>query len=120
PSLEDAARSMGYNTKGVIRHVVIPQLKPAFWAGSLIIGLYVLGDFGAVSLMRFETFSYALFLQYSASYDRIYAAWIALMMLAITGSILVIEYRLLRGIKLHRTSSGVSRSVHVSKLGRFK
>lgn len=120
PSLEDAARSMGYDTKGVLRHVIIPQLKPAFWAGSLIIGLYVLGDFGAVSLMRFETFSYALFLQYSASYDRIYAAWIALMMLTITGSILIIEYRLLRGIKLHRTSSGVSRSVHLSKLRGFK
>jgi len=120
PSLEDAARSMGYNTKAIIRHVVVPQLKPAFWAGSLIIGLYVLGDFGAVSLMRFETFSYALFLQYSASYDRIYAAWIALMMLGITGSILIIEYKLLRGIKLHRTSSGVARSVHESNLGNLR
>ncbi len=120
PALEDAARSMGYNTKGVLRHVVVPQLKPAFWAGSLIIGLYVLGDFGAVSLMRFETFSYALFLQYTASYDRIYAAWIALMMLAITGTILVVEYKLLRGIKLHRTSSGVSRVGHLSKLGYLR
>jgi iron(III) transport system permease protein len=117
PSLEDAARSMGLNTKGVLRHVVIPQLKPAFWAGSLIIGLYVLGDFGAVSLMRFETFSYALFLQYTSSYDRIYAAWIAIMMLTITGTILIIEYKLLRGIKLHRTGSGVSRIGHLSKLG---
>ncbi len=116
PSLEDAARSMGLNTKSVMRHVVIPQLKPAFWAGSLIIGLYVLGDFGAVSLMRFETFSYALFLQYTASYDRIYAAWIAIMMLAITGTILVIEYKLLRGMKLHRTGSGASRVGHLTKL----
>jgi iron(III) transport system permease protein len=119
PSLEDAARSMGLNTKSVLVRVVIPQLKPAFWAGSLIIGLYVLGDFGAVSLMRFETFSYALFLQYTASYDRIYAAWIAIMMLSITGTILVIEYKLLRGIRLHRTGSGVSRVGHVSKLGHL-
>jgi len=118
PSLEDAARSMGLNTVGVLRHVVIPQLKPAFWAGSLVIGLYVLGDFGAVSLMRFETFSYALFLQYTASYDRVYAAWIAIMMLSITGTVLVIEYKLLRGIKLHRTGSGEARIGHQSKLGR--
>ncbi len=119
-ALEYAARSLVYKNKGVLRHLVFPQLKPAFWAGSLIIGLYVLGDFGAVSLMRFETFSYALFLQYTASYDRIYAAWIALMMLAITGTILVVEYKLLRGIKLHRTSSGVSRVGHRSKLGVWR
>lgn len=119
PSIEDAARSMGLKTSSVLLRVVLPQLKPAFWAGSLIIGLYVLGDFGAVSLMRFETFSYALFLQYTASYDRIYAAWIAIMMLSITGTILVIEYKLLRGIRLHRTGSGVSRVGHISKLGHL-
>jgi iron(III) transport system permease protein len=119
PSLEEAAQTFGYSKLQVIGKVVIPQLKPSFWAGTLIIGLYVLGDFGAVSLMRFETFSYALFLQYSASYDRIYAAWLALLMLSVTGVILVAEYKLLKGLRLHRTSTGAARSIKSEPLGVY-
>jgi iron(III) transport system permease protein len=120
PSTEEAARSLGSSNRTILFRVVIPQLKPAFLAGMLIIGLYVLGDFGAVSLMRFETFSYALYLQYAASYDRIYAAWIALMLLSLTISILFVEYRLLRGLLFYRTGSGSSRRFHKVKLGRWK
>lgn len=119
PSLEEAAQTFGFSKLQVISKIVIPQLKPSFWAGTLIIGLYVLGDFGAVSLMRFETFSYALFLQYSASYDRIYAAWLALMMLSVTGMILVAEYKLLKGVRLHRTSVGAARTFTSEPLGKF-
>lgn len=117
PSLEEAARSLGMSSSGVYRKIVIPQLRPAFLAGVLIIGLYVLGDFGAVSLMRYETFSYALFLQYSASYDRIYAAWLALMLLSLTATILIAEYRLLRGKLFHRTGTGTARKTRISQLG---
>jgi iron(III) transport system permease protein len=117
PAIEEAARSLGYGSTEVYRKVVLPQLRPAFLSGVLIIGLYVLGDFGAVSLMRFETFSYALFLQYSASYDRVYAAWLALMLLSITGTILLAEYRLLKGKRFHRAGSGVTRKMRISALG---
>ncbi len=89
--------------------MTLPQLRPAFYAGALLIGLHVLGDFGVVSLMRFETFSYALYLQYSASYDRLYAAWLALMLLVMTGGILLLEARLLRGLLFHRTGAGTRR-----------
>lgn len=119
-STEEAARSMGYSTPSILFRVTLPQLKPAFYAGLLIIGLYVIGDFGAVSLMRFETFSYALYLQYAASYDRIYAAWIALMLLAITCSVLFLEYRLLRGLLFYRTGTGTGKKGRISRLGYLK
>ena len=108
-SLEESARSLGYGPRDIVLKVVLPQLRPAFYSGALLVGLHVLGDFGVVSLMRFETFSYALYLQYSASYDRVYAAWLALMLLALTGAVLVLEARLLRGLFLHRTGAGVRR-----------
>lgn len=120
PSLEEAGRSLGLTSAQIYGKIVIPQLRPAFLAGILIIGLYVLGDFGAVSLMRFETFSYALFLQYSASYDRIYAAWLALMLLALTATILFAEYRLLKGKLFHRAGTGTARKMRISKLGKLK
>ena len=120
PSVEEAARSLGNPSWRVYSRIVLPQLRPAFLSGVLIIGLYVLGDFGAVSLMRFETFSYALYLQYSASYDRIYAAWLALMLLGLTATILIMEYRLLKGMLFHRVGTGSARKIRLSKLGKLK
>ncbi len=120
PSLEETARSLGYGPVAVVYRVVLPQLRPAFYSGAMLVGLHVLGDFGVVSLMRFETFSYALYLQYSASYDRIYAAWLALMLLGLTGTILLVEARLLRGLLLHRSGTGVNRKLQLVRLGPWR
>ncbi len=120
PSLEESARALGCSRREVFFRVVLPQLRPAFLAGALLIGLHVLGDFGVVSLMRFETFSYAVYLQYVASYDRIYAAWLALLLLVLTAGVLFLEARLLRGLSLHRTGSGTHRRAVSVRLGPWR
>ena len=120
PTLEETALALGYSPRAVFIRVIMPQLRPAFYAGALLIGLHVLGDFGVVSLMRFETFSYALYLQYIGSFDRIYAAWLALMLLVLTGGVLVLEARLLRGLRFHRAGTGSHRVLSVHKLGRWR
>ena len=120
PALEETAQSLGYTPAQVFLRVVLPQLRPAFYAGALLVGLHVLGDFGVVSLMRFETFSYALYLQYNASYDRIYAAWLALMLLGMTASVLVLEARLLRGLLFHRTGAVPTRAAGMAALGLWR
>ena len=107
PALEESARSLGYRRRQVFYHVLIPQLRPALYASGLLVGLHVLGDFGVVSLMRFETFSYALYLQYIASFDRIYAAWLGLMLLVFAGCLLYAEAQLLRGNSFHRAGVGI-------------
>ena len=120
PALEESAQALGYSRWRVFVRVVLPQLRPGYLAGSLLVGLHVLGDFGVVSLMRFETFSYALYLQYTASYDRIYAACLALMLLALTGAVLLLEARLLKGLLLHRTGSGTTRRSVPHRLGAWR
>lgn len=120
PALEESARALGYSRWQVFVQVIVPQLRPGFLAGSLLVGLHVLGDFGVVSLMRFETFSYALYLQYAASYDRIYAACLALMLLALTVAVLFLEARLLRGLLLYRTGTGTTRRAVPFRLGRWR
>lgn len=119
PSVEEAARSLGYSSRQILFRVIIPQLKPSYLAGMLIISLYVIGDFGAVSLMRFETFSYALFLQYESAFDRVYAAWIALMLLALTSTILVAEYKLLKGLSFYRIGVGSARRTKITELSSW-
>ncbi len=119
PAQEEAARSLGHNTRQIFFNVWLPHLKPAYLSGALIISLYVLGDFGAVSLMRYETISVALFTQYAGSYDRIYAAWLALMLIALTATLLFAEARILKGVRLSRVGTGAMRH-RSSSLGTWK
>ena len=120
PALEESAQALGHSRWQVFVQIVLPQLRPAFLAGGLLIALHVLGDFGVVSLMRYDTFSYALYIQYAASYDRIYAACLALMLLTLTGAILVLEARLLKGLLFHRTGSGTVRRSSRHRLGHWR
>ena len=119
-SIEEASRSLGQDARSTFTKVVLPQLRPAYLAGTLLVSLHVFGDFGTVSLMRFETFSYALYLQYIAAYDRIYAAWLALMLLGLTTAALVLEYRLLKKAIYHRLGRGAARARTYLKLGSWK
>ncbi len=105
-SLEEAARALGASPREVFFRVTLPHLMPALMAGWLVVGLYVIGDFGAVALMRYEVFSYAIYIQFSAAFDRVYAAWLALMLIAIALSVVWWESRLREGAHFARTGSG--------------
>lgn len=116
-SLEESARSLGLSRTAVIFRVVLPQLRPALLAGWLVVSLYVLGDFGAVALMRFETFSLAIYTQYTAAFDRNNAALLSLMLLLITTTIVVFELRLLGRRRYARTGRGAPRLARREPLG---
>ena len=120
PSLEESARSLGYRYSETFFHIILPQLRPALYASGLLISLHVLGDFGIVSLMRYETFSYALYTEYTLSFEHIYAAWLALMLLVFTGCLLYLEAKLLNRVVLHRAGSGVSRQLPQIPLGTWR
>ncbi len=119
-SIEEVSRSLGHDAKSTFIKIILPQLKPAFLAGALLISLHVIGDFGTVSLMRFETFSYALYLQYIAAFDRIYAAWLALMLLGLTTAALVLEYKLLKKAIYYRLGRGAAKTKTYLRLGPWK
>lgn len=55
PSLEESARLLGRSPWTVFRTVVFPQTAPAIWAGSLVVFLYAVSDFGAVALLGYDT-----------------------------------------------------------------
>ena len=69
PALEEAARGLGSSRWRTVRTVVLPQLRPALLSGSLLVALYVLSDFGAVSLLRYETFTRAIYAQFRGRLD---------------------------------------------------
>lgn len=119
-AIEESAQALGLTRRQVFLRVVLPQLKPAWLAGALLIVLHVLGDFGVVSLMRFETFSYAIFLQYTGAFDRLYAAWLALMLLTLTATLLTAEAKTLRGTFLARRGPGAAAVSPRTALGTWR
>jgi iron(III) transport system permease protein len=119
-SLSEAARALGAGPVRRFRHVTLPQLRPGIVAGSMLVGLYVFGDFGVVSLMRYETISYALFVQYLAAFDRVYAAWLALMLITAATVLIFVEMWVLRGVSLARRSGAHRRPYKVFVLGRWR
>ncbi|WP_205738400.1 ABC transporter permease [Billgrantia endophytica] len=118
-NLEESARSLGYTQGEILRKVTLPHLMPSLMAGWLVITLYVLGDFGAVALMRYEAFSYAIYTQYSGAFDRIYAAWLAIMLLALAASFVMLDSLVLKR-KLARVGTGVARPLKPAPLGRAR
>jgi iron(III) transport system permease protein len=118
PGVEESARALGCSPRQVFFRVTLPHLRPALFAGWLVIGLYVIGDFGAVALMRYEAFSYALYIQYSSAYDRVYAAWLALILVAIAFTVVWWESRLREGVRYARTGTGSGSRLVRARLGR--
>ncbi len=116
-SLEDTARSLGLTPREVFLRVQLPHLLPALYSGWLVIGLYTIGDFGAVALMRYEAFSFAIYQQYSGAFDRVYAAWLALILIAIALSVVWWEGRLRRDTRLARVGSGAGAAQRRMRLG---
>lgn len=61
PSLEESARLLGRSPVAVFRTVVLPQASSAVWAGSLLVFLYAISDFGAVTLLGYDTLTEQIF-----------------------------------------------------------
>ena len=72
--LEEVARSLGHGRLQVLLGVTLRRVWPAATAGGLLVALYVLSDFGAVSLMRYDAFTLGIYTSYRATFDRTPAA----------------------------------------------
>ena len=120
PALEETSRSLGYGPWKTFWSVTLPALRPAIAAGSLLVALYTLSDFGAVSLLRYETFTWAIYIQYESAFDRNIAAILSLVLVTLAMAILVVE-ALTRGrSRYYRSGAGVARMPGLVRLGRWR
>lgn len=116
PAIEEVARSLGKSPFAAFRTTTLPQAFPAAAAGSLLVGLYALSDFGAVSIFRVDAFTRVIFASYRASFDRTSAAVLA-SILVILALILVFAERKLRGKSLQfRSATGTQRMAVLTRL----
>src|SRR5690606_20826581 len=120
PQLEEAARSMGRTPAETFRTVVLPQLRPALAAGSVLVALYVMSDFGAVSIMRFESFTTEIYVQYRSSFDRTGAASLAAVLVLLMLVLIWLNGRVHRRQALYRSTPDTARPARPYPLGRWR
>lgn len=120
PKLEEASRSLGQKPWNSFTRVTLPLLKPAIAAGGLLVALYTLSDFGAVSLMRYETFTWAVYLQYQSAFNRHVAAALALVLIAVAAVVVISETRARSKAKYYRTHTGSAVSTSKIQLGGWR
>lgn len=119
-ALEAASRTLGHGPGATFRHVTLPQLRPALVAGGLLVALYVLRDFGAVSIMRYDTFTRVIYVQYQSAFDRHGAALLALLLVAMTLGLLVVEKGFEQRARYHATGGQAARRAPTVPLGRWR
>ncbi|MFZ5640232.1 MAG: ABC transporter permease [Bacillota bacterium] len=118
-SLEEAAMISGCGPWQVFRRVILPLLRPAIGAGSLLVALYVLADFGTVAMLRFQTFSSAVYTQLVGRYDRSAAAVLSAILVVITIALIWLEWRSRAGVRYDQTT-GAYRPGQIYKLGHWR
>ncbi|MGY6529270.1 MAG: ABC transporter permease [Cyanobacterium sp.] len=120
PALEESARSLGYGAWGIFFRVTLPLLRPSIVAGSLLVSLYALQDFGTPALMRFNSFTHAIFTQYRSSFNRSLAASLSMVLVVVVLVILVIEQRVRTNASYYSRGSGAINKGRLIPLGRWK
>ena len=77
PALEESARTLGQNRWGVFYTITLPLLWPSLLAGSLLIALHMLVEFGALSIIGLQTFTTAIYQQFELEFSNANAAMLS-------------------------------------------
>lgn len=118
PGLEDVCRSLGHGPWHAFTHALLPQLLPALGGGALLVLTHMFAEFGALALLRVQTFTTAIFESYELQFDSASAAMqsIVLMLLCIPAA--WAEMRLRTGRRIARVGRGATRQSQAIVLGR--
>ena len=120
PTTEEASRGLGHGAWATFFRVTLPQLRPSIAAGSLLVALYTLSEFGAVALLRYNTFTFTIYQQYEGSIDRSIAALLSFVLVLMAVVILLLENYTRGQGRYYRLGAGSARKPAVVKLGRWK
>jgi iron(III) transport system permease protein len=120
PALEEAARTLGCNLRSTLFRVTLPHMYPAIAAGSLLVAFYVLSDFGTPSLMRFDSFTRIIYVEYQLAFDRSSAAVHSLLLVGLVVAILYLEHRVKNKARYYSLGPGSKRQPTTIRLGRWK
>lgn len=69
PAMEDVAASLGETPWRIFFRVILPQLRLPIWGGALLVALHLLAEYGLYAMVRFDTFTTAIFDQFQSTFN---------------------------------------------------
>ena len=115
-SAEETARLLGDSPLSIIRRVVLPQTATAISAGTLLVFLYAISDFGAVQLMRYDTLSRAIYT--TRLNNQAVSMALSVILLVLAAVVVLVERGATR--RFEHTAPVRSRKPVIYRLGRAK
>ncbi len=109
PAFEETAYSLGFGPWKTFFLVVVPQLRPALLGGGLLVGLHLLSEFGALQMLRFPTFTTAIYDQYRSSFNGPAANMLASVLVLFCLILLLGELKLRGHQRYARVGRGTAR-----------
>lgn len=106
PAQEEVAQAAGRGPWRTFCTVTLAQVSPAIGAGALLVASYVLSDFGAVSILRLDTFTRAVFTALQVGFDRTGALALSLGLLVATALLLTCAHLMGRRAARHGVPEG--------------
>ena len=120
PAFREAAAVAGANGWRRFLTITVPMARPALSAGVMLVALYVLSDFGTVSLLRERTFTQEIYRQLTGRFDRSAASALSTVLICMT-LILLFSQTLLQGRARYYQDAGAAwRPAPLVRLGWWK
>lgn len=117
PAIEDVAESLGLKPWAVFFRVVVPQLRLAICGGALLVGLHLLAEYGLYAMIRFDTFTTAIFDQFKSTFNGPAANMLAVVLALCCLAMLTIESAARGAARYARVGSGSARDQRTLRLG---
>jgi iron(III) transport system permease protein len=117
PAIEDVAQSLGLKPWAVFFRVVLPQLRLAICGGALLVGLHLLAEYGLYAMIRFDTFTTAIFDQFKSTFNGPAANMLAGVLALCCLAMLTAESAARGQARYARVGSGSARDQRSVQLG---
>lgn len=96
PALEESARLLGDRPWRVFVRIVLPHLRGTLALTACVIALYAISDFGAVSMLRYDTLTRAIYAQFRGRVD-LAPAFALCSILVLVAAVFIVGQVVLRG-----------------------
>ncbi|VVO76906.1 hypothetical protein PS862_01623 [Pseudomonas fluorescens] len=116
PTIEDVAESLGLKPWAVFFRVVLPQLRLAICGGALLVGLHLLAEYGLYAMIRFDTFTTAIFDQFKSTFNGPAAHMLAGVLALCCLAMLTVESAARGHARYARVGSGSAREQRIVRL----
>jgi iron(III) transport system permease protein len=106
PAIEQSAAALGLGAWRTFFRVVLPQLRIAMTGGALLVALHLLAEYGAFAMIRFDTFTTAIMVQYQSTFNGAAGNMLASVLVFFCLLLLLAEVRSRGSARYARIGSG--------------